>query len=39
MPTMSPSPPERDTQIDLIRMPQTLRAERLAAAQNGGYAR
>jgi hypothetical protein len=29
---MSPSPPERDTQIDLIWMPQTLRAERLAAA-------
>jgi hypothetical protein len=36
---MSPSPPERDTQIDLIRMPQTLRAERLGAAHIGGSAR
>src|ERR1019366_7609932 len=36
---MPPSPPERDTQIDLIWTPQTMRAERLAAPQNGGYAR
>jgi hypothetical protein len=36
---VSPSPPERDTQIDLIWTPQMMRAGRLAADQIGGDAR
>jgi hypothetical protein len=36
---MSSSPQERDTQIDLICTPRMMRAERLAAAPNGGSAR